>query len=227
MGPYEFMNKNIAQALYRALTEDPFYISLEKSHPHDPETAKDAMLQYYDYAMKEALSHGKLVVTPDGTSGAGIWSLPPANYQDRELAQKQGEQKKNFIKTQMGQNCLDTYNKIVAFMEEASKDVVSDQFWYLSILGIDPESQGAGLGRALMKPVLKKTDELQARVYIESFTPKNFGFYRGLGFAEAKTIEEPLTGSQYAIMIRSPKKIKQEPRKSHENQRFSGQQHPY
>ena len=71
MTSYKFMNKNIAWALYRALTEDPFYIRLEKSHPLSPEAAKQVMLQYYDYAMKEAVSHGELVVTPDGISGAG------------------------------------------------------------------------------------------------------------------------------------------------------------
>ena len=123
------------------------------------------------------------------------------------MVQKQGEQKKDFIKNHMGQDCLDTYNRIVDFMEEAARDVVSDQFWYLSILGIDPEKQGLGLGRALMEPVLEKTDQLQTLVYIESFTPKNFEFYRSLGFAETKTIEEPLTESQYTIMIRRPRKI--------------------
>lgn len=207
MAPYKFLNKDIAQALYRALTEDPFYISLEKNHPLSPEAAREAMLQYYDYAMKEARSHGVFIETPDGTSGAGIWSLPPANDQDRAMTQKLTQQKKDFIKDHMGQDCLDTYNRIVDFMAEASRDVVSDRFWYLSILGIDPECQGSGLGRALMEPVLEKADACHAPMYIESFTPKNFGFYKGLGFVEAKAVEEPLTESWYAIMVRSPKKI--------------------
>ncbi len=207
MPPYHYMNKDIAQALYRALTEDPFYISLEKSHGNSPGSAKEAMLQYYDYAMQEARSHGVYIETPDKTSGAGIWSLPPANDQDRKMAQKSARQKKEFIKNQMGQNCLDTYNRIVDFMAEAANDVVSDRFWYLSILGIDPERQGSGLGRTLMEPVLRKADQVEAPVYIESFTPKNFGFYKGLGFVEAKAIEEPLTESWYTIMVRNPKKI--------------------
>ncbi len=207
MPPYHYMNKDIAQALYRALTEDPFYISLEKSHGNSPAAAKEAMLQYYDYAMQEARSHGVYIETPDKTSGAGIWSLPPTNDQDREMAQKSARQKKEFIKNQMGQNCLDTYNRIVDFMAKAANDVVSDRFWYLSILGINPERQGAGLGRTLMEPVLRKADQVGAPVYIESFTPKNFGFYKGLGFVEAKAVEEPLTESWYAIMVRNPKKI--------------------
>jgi len=87
-------------------------------------------------------------------------------------------------------------------MSEESRQVVSETFWYLSILGISPNLQGKGLGLDLVLPVLKKTDVLGVATYLETFTPKNFGFYKRLGFYEAKTVYEPVTGSDYTIMVR-------------------------
>ncbi len=97
---------------------------------------------------------------------------------------------------------LDAYCKIVDFMSEESKEVVSESYWYLSILGVSPDIQGKGLGPDLILPVLEKTDELGAAVYLETFTPKNFGFYKRLGFYEAKTVHEPVTDADYTIMVR-------------------------
>jgi ribosomal protein S18 acetylase RimI-like enzyme len=194
---YPFMNKEIAEALYGALTEDPFYITLEQGISPAAK-AKKAMLRYLDYSMKEARIHGKLCMPENKNHGASIWSKPI----DAALGQQISKEKKQFLKDQLGTNSLDTYCKIVDFMSEESKQVVTDAFWYLSILGISPDLQGKGLGLDLILPVLEKTDGLGAATYLETFTPKNFGFYKRLGFYEAKTVHEPVTGSDYTIMIR-------------------------
>lgn len=198
---YSFTNKAIASALYVALTEDPFYITLEQKAAIDPETAKKAMLKYMDYSMKEARSHGKLYLTKDLTHGACLWSKPV----DKALGLQITKDKKQFLLDHLGRESLDTYCQIVDFMSEKSRQVVSDKFWYLSILGISPDHQGKGLGLELMLPVLDLTDKIGTATYLETFTPKNFGFYKRLGFFEAKTVHEPVTGADYAIMIRDAK----------------------
>ena len=195
---YSFMNKAIAHALYEALTQDPFYITLEQRVSIDPATAKKAMLKYMDYSMKEALAHGKLSRTKDLEKGACLWSKPV----EKALGLQIANAKKQFLLDHLGRESLDTYCQIVDFMSEESRIVVSDNFWYLSILGIAPDHQGKGLGLDLVLPVLKFTDEIGAANYLETFTPKNFGFYKRLGFHEAKTVHEPVTGSNYTIMVR-------------------------
>jgi ribosomal protein S18 acetylase RimI-like enzyme len=184
--------------LYEALTEDPFYITLEKRSASDPATAKRAMLRYLDYSMQEARTYGELCLTENLDLGASLWSKPV----DPALGLQISKNKKQFLLDHLGRESLDTYCQIVDFMSKESKEVVADTFWYLSILGISPGHQGKGLGLELVLPVLKKTDKIKTAVYLETFTPKNFGFYRRLGFYEAKTVHEPVTDSDYTIMIR-------------------------
>lgn len=200
MPPYTFMNRPAAKSLYFALTRDPFYITLEKHSTLDPESAREAMFRYLDYSLAEARDHGRVGLTPDQTSGAAIWSPPLDGQTQTTLSGR----KKNFIKDQLGQTSLDIYCRIVDFMSDRSRDVVPDGAWYLSILGVDPDCQGRGLGKDLMAPVLSEIDRHNAACYAESFTPENFGFYLGLGFKKAKTIDEPVTGSAYTILVRNP-----------------------
>lgn len=195
---YPFMNKQIATALYGALTDDPFYITLERHASTDAATAREAMLRYMDYSMREARTHGKLHMLENQNHGASIWSKPV----DTELGQQISEEKKQFLQDHLGRKSLDTYCQIVDFMSDESKEVVSKTDWYLSILGISPDLQGKGLGMDLVLPVLKKIDEVGAAAYLETFTPRNFSFYKRLGFYEAKTIHEPVTGANYTIMVR-------------------------
>ena len=195
---YPFMNKEIATALYEALTKDPFYITMEQQVSQDTAAAREAMLKYMDYSMKEARTHGQLCLPENKTHGAALWSKPVEASLDQQIS----KEKKQFLLDHLGTKCLDTYCKIVDFMSEASKEVVSKKDWYLSILGISPNLQGKGLGIGLLLPVLSVLDKLGAAAYLETFTPKNFGFYRRLGFYEAKTVREPVTGADYTIMVR-------------------------
>ncbi len=195
---YPFMNKEIALALYEALTEDPFYITMEKHSSTDAAAAKEAMLRYMDYSMKEARTHGELRIPKNENHGASLWSKPV----ETALGQKISKGKKQFLEEHLGMESLAAYCKIVDFMSEESKEVVSETYWYLSILGVSPDLQGKGLGPDLILPVLEKIDGLGAAVYLETFTPKNFGFYKRLGFYEAKTVHEPVTDADYIIMVR-------------------------
>ena len=139
---YPYMNKMIALALYEALTKDPFYITMEQTASGDAAESKEAMLTYMDYSMKEALAHGELLIPQNRNYGASIWSKPVDAALSRHMATK----KKLFLKDYFGRKSLDTYSRIVGYMSKEAEEVVSDTFWYLSILGISPDLQGRGLG---------------------------------------------------------------------------------
>lgn len=195
-----YMNRRVAMALYQALDKDPFYITLEKESFPDADQAREAMFRYYDYALQEAREHGRLTLTQDRASGAAIWSRPL----DKAASAALSDRKKAFIRNHMGRDSLAAYTAIVDFMADRSKGVVPDQSWYLSILGLAPECQGKGLGNTLLAPVLAETDALSVPVYAESFIPKNFTFYMRLGFEQVLSVEEPVTGSAYTILVRPP-----------------------
>lgn len=200
MKAYTYTNRLVSQALYTALAQDPFYQTLERESFPDRDKAREAMFRYYDFSLAEARNHGRLTLAPDKASGAAVWNRPLP----RETAAAISEEKKDFIRAHLGQGSLEAYAAIVAYMSRRSADVVGEAFWYLSILGLSPDCQGNGMGRDLLAPVLAETDALEVPVYAESFTPRNFSFYNRLGFETIKMVREPVTGSEYAILVRQP-----------------------
>jgi ribosomal protein S18 acetylase RimI-like enzyme len=54
--------------------------------------------------------------------------------------------------------------------------------YYLAVLGIEPESQGRGLGSALMFPVLHRCDTEGLPAYLEASSPRNRALYERHGF---------------------------------------------
>jgi GNAT superfamily N-acetyltransferase len=82
--------------------------------------------------------------------------------------------------------------------------VVGNDAWYLSIVAVDPVTQGQGLGRKLLEPTIAEADRVSATCYLETFSPRNLSFYERLGFATEARFAEPTTGADYAVMVRYP-----------------------
>lgn len=159
---YDFSNRILAEALYQALTEDAFYITMEKSVTGG--SAREAMIRYQDYSMVEAQRYGVLLISADHKSGAAIWSRPL----ERELEREKQRSKRDFILHHMGQPSLNCYEAMVAFMAAKSAPQIDADAWYLSIVGIHPRSQGRVYGVDLVEEVLQKTDRINKPTYLKN-----------------------------------------------------------
>jgi len=58
--------------------------------------------------------------------------------------------------------------------------------YYLGVIGVDPASQGSGVGKQLLKSFceLSAADPLSEGVYLETAQPSNIAFYERAGFLE-------------------------------------------
>lgn len=54
--------------------------------------------------------------------------------------------------------------------------------YYVYFLGVDPDHQGRGHGRALLAPTCALADRDHLPAYLETTNPKNLGLYRRFGF---------------------------------------------
>ena len=200
---YEFCHADLAQALFDALIDDPFYKTL-RSSVADTQRSTDAMLAYLDYSMTEAQQWGELLIPDDHRYGVSVWSRPL----DAASQQERSAQKQAFITGELGVPSLKVYKEITSFMSEPSARETDESDWYLSILGVLPEHQGQGLGPGLIRPVLDKTDRLGVATFLETFTPRNMSFYKRLGYDEQASFVEPFTRSRYWLMRRLPPEAK-------------------
>ncbi|MCH9671279.1 MAG: GNAT family N-acetyltransferase [Gammaproteobacteria bacterium] len=198
---HRYAHKELAEVLYTALTEDAFYIAMEGSISRPGLSAREGMVQYMDFSLREAAQYGVLSEIAEGPIGAGIWSKPMSASEASAISRA----KQAFLEANLGANAVATYRTITEFMTEHTAPCVPPGAWYLSILGVAPEHQGRGLGAQLVQPVLDVTDRLAVPTYLETFTPRNKSFYQRLGYSEALSVTEPTTGTDYCVMLRAPK----------------------
>jgi ribosomal protein S18 acetylase RimI-like enzyme len=196
------MEHNAEQAITTVLTEallaDPFYAAITIDLEADEVARRRVLTEYFRYSLREGHQIGA-VVMPDGDPyGAAIWVLP----QPFDAAQQAAEAKHAAFAALLGPRGLANYHAILAFMEPAAQAVIPAPSWYLSILGVAPQRQGQGLGRALLEPTLRAADRTGAGCFLETFNPASLRFYRRLGFTEVAEHLEPTTQARYWIMLR-------------------------
>jgi GNAT superfamily N-acetyltransferase len=75
--------------------------------------------------------------------------------------------------------------------------------WYLSVIGVHPDQQGQGFGRALLDRFLEHVDREGMPAYLESDRADNLPFYQRAGFEVTLTTEA--AGIPIWCMWRPPK----------------------
>lgn len=74
--------------------------------------------------------------------------------------------------------------------------------WYLSLLGVAPETQGTGLGAALLRNFADRVDSDRLPAYLESDRVENVAFYQRAGFEVIR--ETRVLGVDVFCMWRAP-----------------------
>ena len=81
---------------------------------------------------------------------------------------------------------------------------VKEPHWYVAVLGVLPERQGEGLGRALLDPALSRADRDRLPTYLETSNERNLTFYGRFGFEVMQEVSIPGGGPQVWTMLRQP-----------------------
>jgi len=76
--------------------------------------------------------------------------------------------------------------------------------FYLAFVGVEPASQGQGLGSRLLFPVLSEADAAGAAAYLEASTPRSRALYERHGFKVVQEMRLPLGGPALWRMWREP-----------------------
>ena len=196
---YEFKYRKYAEALYSALQDDAFYVTIETSVVNG--SSGEAMIKYMDYSIIEGEQFGEIFIPAEHDYGVSVWAKPL----DKDLEEEKHEQKTIFLNDHMGKESSETYNSIINFMSEKAVPLIDEKSWYLSIIGILPEFQGQCLGARLVNNILELTDSLRIPTYLETFTPRNIPFYTRMGYQIVECFYEPTVEAKYWLMAREIK----------------------
>ncbi|MGH7642282.1 MAG: GNAT family N-acetyltransferase [Candidatus Dormibacteria bacterium] len=78
--------------------------------------------------------------------------------------------------------------RLQAFLEEHH---LHEPHWYIRYVGVARESQGQGIGRALLKPTLDRCDAELLPAFLEASSARSAALYERLGFAHTGELALP------------------------------------
>jgi ribosomal protein S18 acetylase RimI-like enzyme len=182
----------LARALAAAFYDDPVFRWME---PDDSRRRRWNERGFAFYMHKTYLPHDECYATERGT-GAALW-LPPDSWHMSLLAQ-----------LRLAPGMIAATGRRVGQVMRAIATVESNHprtsHYYLAFLGVEPESQGRGLGAALLAPMLDRCDRERVPAYLEATTPRNRALYLRHGFEVTEEFHFPRGGPPSWRMWREP-----------------------
>jgi GNAT superfamily N-acetyltransferase len=118
-------------------------------------------------------------------TGAAVWAPPGATFTTQEDLRFEA----GLVTASAGD--LSRLGAVVELLDEHRPP---EPHHYLSLLGVIPDRQGAGIGSALLRSVLDGADRLHVPAYLEATSPRNRSLYERHGFevrAELRTSDCP------------------------------------
>ena len=186
----------LAAVLARAFVRDPFYAYLAGEAPERTQRMIDGWTGILRFG-SDHLSH---TYTTDDHAGAAVW-LPPGHRAGSVL---DSVRMMPAIARLAGWSRIRTVGDAMAALDERRHRLVPAPHFYLSAIGVEPDRQGAGIGSALMQPVLDTCDRDSAPAYLETAVARNVLLYERLGFAVVEEMDVPGTDIHGWLMLRNP-----------------------
>ncbi|MGQ0732176.1 MAG: GNAT family N-acetyltransferase [Acidobacteriota bacterium] len=175
-----------ADALARAFLADPLM-----AHAMPDQAVRVARTPTFFAAhLRYGLLFGEVWTTAEVPVGAAIW-LPPGGW---EVTPERAEASGLDLGALLGEEAAARFLQVMGVVEPFHRSDVPADHWYLMILGVAPEAQRRGLGRALVEPVMSRADAAGQSCYVETEQPANVPFYTHLGFRVVRELLDADSG---------------------------------
>ena len=174
----------VGAALADAFRDDPVFAWLIPAAT----PRRDAkMLTFFTSMARSYLRRDKHVYVVGDGRAAALWSAPGAwTLPVSEMLRETPSAVKAFRRN--------TFRAVRTQLQVESKHPKEPAHWYLGYLGTRCDSQGQGLGSAMLREVLEPADAAGAPAYLESSNERNLTLYRRHGFEVVEEIHALGTG---------------------------------
>jgi GNAT superfamily N-acetyltransferase len=192
--------KQAIEVLTAAFADDPMYTHI---FPDRPERMR-SLGRLWDGVLSYGLVYGEIYTTP-AVKGVACWLPPGRTTLTTWRMLRTGLGLARAI-IRFGPEARRRVRDLIAYTEERHQRLVSGPHWYLWVLGVEPSSQGQGLGTKLIQPGLARADEMSRLCYLETETESNVAFYQHRGFIVIDEGEVPGYGLKIWTMLRLPRR---------------------
>ncbi|MBF6360031.1 GNAT family N-acetyltransferase [Nocardia farcinica] len=178
-----------ARTLGRAFADYPWtrHVIDARDHERRVLTMQELFLTHL------GLPHGRVWVTDD-CSAVAVWTTPETDAGP--------------VFAELGPRLTELAGDRAAVQEAAEAALAphrpTEPVWFLGTVGVDPDHQGRGLGRAVLAPGIAAADAAGVPAFLETTGEGNRRFYERLGFRVTATVEIPDDGPTTLAMLREP-----------------------
>ena len=162
-----------ARMLANAFQNDPLF---RHALPGEPR-GKEPLTALFLHNLKYGAKFGEIYSIH--RQGLAVW-LPPGNCRITTWRSLRAGMWLTPLK--VGLKALLRLGRLHSITELLHQRYAPDPHWYLFILGVDPTSQGQGLGGRLLQPVLARADAAHLPCYLETYNLSTVRFYQKHGF---------------------------------------------
>lgn len=127
-----------------------------------------------DYSFEVCYNYGDVYLSDDNKACALVL------YPD----QKKTTVKSILLDVQLLLNCIGISNigKAMKRESEIKKIQPKESMYYLWFIGVDPNSQGLGIGSRFMNEIIHDSEKKSLPIYLETSTLRNLPWYKKFGF---------------------------------------------
>jgi GNAT superfamily N-acetyltransferase len=183
------------RTLAKALHNDPLEVHVFP----DPEERAQRSPAQFSALVREASIFGEVFAT-EGMIGISAW-LPPGRPTTPEQASKSGFRQ---LPRVMGNEAFERFGRVLDYLSDVHGKEMPVEHWYLLVVGVIPEKQGRGHGRALLKPIVTRADTGRVPICLDTAQPNVRAFYERLGFRPVTETVDPGSGLRFWTYQRDP-----------------------
>lgn len=153
---------------------------------------------FFGHYFDVRLEGGEVTVCEDdGIVGASLWNPPGGNRLGFDFVDADWQSNvASFLEP-------DELARFNAFQSIVEAMMPTEPHWYLGLLGTDPARRRAGVGRALLTPMLSRADSDGLPVFLETGNAGNVAIYERFGFGTLTEADVP-DGPHVWGMLRAP-----------------------
>lgn len=181
---------------------------LSRAFYNDPEIAwqipdetkrRDKLHHLWIMILKLGMKYGEVYAPSENLEGVAIWY--PPNHFERSTWRYIINGGFNLL-FKIGSKSIKKLMFCQAVKDSIRKAYMKFPYWYVETLGIDPNYQGKGYASKLLKPMVKRIDNENVLIYLDTNQEKNVSFYEHFGFTILEEIIIPKTNIVNWSMIR-------------------------
>jgi GNAT superfamily N-acetyltransferase len=161
--------RRIASTLARAFFDDPVF---GWAYP-DEHRRRGTLPSFFSLYTQGLQRHDEVYVAGQA-SGTALWA-PPGEPPTPE------EEAEEFNRRLEEMSGVDA-ERLFAIGKLIEEHHPPGSYYFLQFMGVEPDSQGRGIGSALLAPMLERCDREGVRAYLDATSPHNKRLYERHGF---------------------------------------------